>query len=207
MDLNIGFLLQGLILGAVAGIMPGPVMMFILSQVLKKGVLAGIKVQVGATLLDVVRILITFFLFSYLPQNQYLIGSIAFVGGIFLLYMAYGNFTYKPQLENSNSFVAKPLLQGMLGNILNAAAYVFWLTVGGPIILSAQSAGLVSVLIFAVSFLVSIFGINLVVILLAGRVKVYLSSKYFVYTIKGLGLILVIFAVIFFNQSYHYFAL
>lgn len=203
--MNLSYLLQGLALGFAAGILPGPVMMFAISQVIKKGAWAGVKVQFGATAMDIIRIIVTIFLFSYLPQNKLLIGSIAFVGGLFLLYMAYGNFIFKPEFDVSEAIVTKPVLQGMLGNILNAAAYVFWLTVGGPIILAANISGSRwAVLLFAIGFLVTITGIGTAVALLADRAKHYLSSKYYVYTIRALGLVLIVFATLFFKQAYHY---
>lgn len=203
MELN--YLLQGIALGAAAGLLPGPVMMFSLAQVIKSSVWSGFKVQLGATFMDIVRILITFFLFSLLPQNETLIGVISFVGGLFLLYMAYGNFTYKPQLQLEKQVVTNPLAQGMLGNILNSSAYIFWLTVGGPIIIQASRNGAnFGGISFALGFLISITAIGGIIALLAGRIKVYLASKYYTYVIRGLGLVIVFFALLFFKQAYLY---
>ncbi len=206
MEIFIGYLSQGLLLGAAAGILPGPVMMFSIAQVLKNDTWSGFKVQLGATLMDIVRILIVFSLFSFLPQNQYLIGSISFLGGVFLLYMASSNFNYQPKLDNSSSKISNPIYEGMMGNILNSAAYVFWLTVGGPIILTANQTGLyLSGFMFALGFLISITFIGGLVAFFAGSVRQYLASHYYIYIIRVLGVVIIFFAALSFNQAYQYF--
>lgn len=200
----IEYLVQGLVLGSAAGILPGPVMMFSLSQVLKNSTWSGFKVQLGATLIDIVRIIITIFLFSYLPHDKLLVGIISFVGGLFLLYMAWNNFRYQPNFEVPDKIASNPLAQGALGNILNTSAYIFWLTVGGPIMLAANNSGASwgGVILFALGFLIAITVLGAVIAILAGRIKRYLSSIYYTYTIRALGLVLIIFAVLFFKQAY-----
>jgi threonine/homoserine/homoserine lactone efflux protein len=205
MDTNLSYLLQGLAFGLLAGILPGPVMMFAIGQVIKKGAFEGIKVQLGATMLDVVKIILAFALFSVLPVSDTLLGIIAIMGSIFLLYMAYGNFTYQPQLEIPRGITSLPLTQGILGNILNAASYVFWFTVGGPLMIAAQKAGNnVTVIFFVLGFLLSITAIGIAVAFLASRIKYYLSSAYYIYAIKALGIVLVIFSLLFLKQAINY---
>lgn len=194
---------QGFILGAIAGALPGPVTMFILAQVIKSGSWAGLKVQLGATGMDVVRISLVFLLFGYITYNSKLAGIIAALGGLYLLYMSYGNFVYKTGLSESRSSISNPYLQGVVGNISNASAYIFWFTVGGPIILqSARSGNKIGSMFFALGFLLAITIIGALIAILAGRIKTFLSTKSYLYIIKFLGLVLVMFAFLFFRQSY-----
>lgn len=194
---------QGILLGITAGVLPGPVMMFSLAQVIKVSAWSGFKVQLGATMMDIVRILIVFLLFSYFPFSDAFAGAIALLGAIFLLYMAYGNFTYQPKTEDSSVEIGNPIWQGIIGNISNASAYIFWFTVGGPIILKSNAAGSYDgSILFALGFLLAITAIGGLIAGLAGKVKEYLASKYYLYFIKFLGVVLIVFALLFFNQAY-----
>ncbi len=204
MDINT-LLVQGLTLGLAANILPGPMMIFSLSQIIKRGTLSEMIIQFGATAINIVRIALAFMLFSVLPQNEILFGLLSLFGAIFLLYMAYGNFTYKSDIQVPATVTDNPFLQGVLGNILNAAAYIFWLTVGGPIILSAGS--IANGLSFALGFLISITLCGIIIALVAGRIKVYLASNYYVYVIRLLGIVLIIFAVLFFKQALSHFSI
>ncbi|MEZ4180350.1 MAG: LysE family transporter [Candidatus Doudnabacteria bacterium] len=206
MNLHFNYLLEGLVLGFIAGALPGPVMMFIFSQVFKNGFWSGVKVQLGATILDIVRIFLILILFASLPRNDLLIGLIAFLGSIFLGYMAYSNFVFKSELNDKVELIKDPWIQGILGGLLNPYPYVFWLTVGGSTFLLARETGTVlSPVVFVAAFLIAILAVSVVISFLADKAKDFMSSKYYLYFVRLLGLALLYFAIVYLVDSIKYF--
>lgn len=203
--MNTSYLIQGLALGIAAGLLPGPVMVIMIAQVLREGRMAAVKISLGASLMDIIRIVVVFLLLSALPKNPVIVGSIAIAGAIFLLYMAYSSFNYKIDLTERPS-EGNSLLLGMLSNLLNSSTYLFWITVGGPIMLTAQVKGLVQeTFLFAASFSIAVFVINLTIGLLAAKIKVYMKSVYYIYVLRLLAIVLVFFALLFLRQAYQSF--
>jgi threonine/homoserine/homoserine lactone efflux protein len=78
---------------------------------------------------------------------------------------------------------------------------MFWLTVGGPIIIRAKQINIITLISFLCGFYGLLFGSKILIAILVGRSKSFLNDKIYLYTIKFLGGILWIFAIILFYDG------
>ena len=127
---DITFLLVGLALGVIGAIKPGPLLTLIISETLKYNVKEGIKVAVAPLLTDIPIILFVFLILNKLAKSNLVIGTIAIVGSLYLLYLAYQNIFFKEvkleKITKSNS-----IKKGVITNFLNPYPYIFWIFIGG----------------------------------------------------------------------------
>jgi threonine/homoserine/homoserine lactone efflux protein len=123
------------------------------------------------------------------------LGGISMAGGLFILYLGYCSLKSKGvQIE-----VIQPgfgsLRKGVMTNALNPHPYVFYMTVGGPILLRALDQGTVSAVVFFGSFLFFLVGSKVLLALLTERSRLFLKGPVYLWIMRGLGVCLIIFSV------------
>ena len=189
----IEYLTKGTLLGLAAGFAPGPLLVLVVSETLRHSVKEGIKVSVAPFLTDVPILLISLFILVKLSTVNALLGCIALAGGLFILHMGLGGLKFKgvetPVAESGS------LKKGIMTNALNPHPYVFYMTVGGPILLRAMNQGQVSAIAFFSSFLFFLVGSKVVLALVTGRSRSFLKGPVYLWIMRGLGACLVIFSL------------
>ncbi len=140
-------LLQAIVLGLGAGITPGPLLGLIINETLRGGWRAGVLVAIAPIIADTAIIGLTFTLFLQLPT--FIFPVLGIVGGCYVLFLGWETLqtpgevsvAAAEQAENAGNAWSS-LRKGLIVNMLNPHPYLFWLTVGGPLIsrLSQQSA-------------------------------------------------------------------
>ncbi|MDJ0762821.1 MAG: LysE family transporter [Myxococcota bacterium] len=140
--------------------MPGPFQAYLLSQSLRWGWRLTLPVALAPLVSDGPIICLVLLVLSLLSKQT--LGIIQIAGGVFILYLAYDG-TYRSTREvaseqpvgaaSARSSV-KGGLKGAAMNALNPAPYIFWSTVGGPILLTGwrESPGI------GIAFLVGFYG-------------------------------------------------
>ena len=127
-------LIVGLLLGAPAGFSPGPMLILIISETLRHGVRAGAKVAFIPLITDIPLLIFSGFFFSKLSNFSTLIGSISLIGSVFLFYLGIKSFLIASS-EIQNYSTRKLLLKELIiANFLNPNPYLFWFSVGSPLI-------------------------------------------------------------------------
>jgi threonine/homoserine/homoserine lactone efflux protein len=129
------FLLRGLPLGLTAAVMPGPYQLFIFSEAAKKGWRKTILLSIVPLLSDGPIILSLFFLLRQTPD--WFLTLLKILGGLFILYLAYGAYKSSNQMLELNQQATQHygLLKGIAMNFLNPNPWIFWSVVGIPILL------------------------------------------------------------------------
>ena len=127
---------MGLGLGLGAGITPGPLLGLVINETLHGGWRAGVLVASAPLITDLAIIGGAFFLLVGLPPLIYPILSIG--GGFYVLFLGWETLRTTtgatgPAVEGINKAFPS-LWKGMTVNLLNPHPYLFWLTVGGPLI-------------------------------------------------------------------------
>lgn len=133
----------GLVYGLSAGFSPGPLLMLVIAQTLQHGVKEGVKVAAAPVLTDLPIIIVSLAVLSRLADFKPVLGLISLAGGIFVAYMAWGNFRTSVPETTANPAAPKSLLRGVAANALNPHPYLFWLTVGGPTMIGGRREGIV----------------------------------------------------------------
>jgi threonine/homoserine/homoserine lactone efflux protein len=129
---------QGLLLGGTAASQPGPFQAYLLAQTLSRGwrrtLLAALAplISDGPILALVILILV--------QTPSWFLALLQIVGGFFLLYLARGS--YRTFQVSQTDSVLPPiglrqmsLFQAVLVNALSPGPYIFWATIGGPILI------------------------------------------------------------------------
>ncbi|MFQ6093310.1 MAG: LysE family translocator [bacterium] len=193
----ITFLLSGVVLGLSAGLAPGPLLTLVVSETFRHGTKEGIKVSMAPLLTDLPIVLFTLFILSPLSNIQPVLGAIFLLGSAFLVYLGYESISFKGVDLDLEHAKPQSLKKGVVANFLNPHPYMFWLSIGAPMVLKALSIGVSSAVLFISGFYTLLIGSKLSVALVIGKSRSFLKTKTYVYTIKALGIILLVFAALF----------
>jgi threonine/homoserine/homoserine lactone efflux protein len=195
------YLTMGIMLGLYAGCSPGPLLALVISETLRHDVASGMKVAVAPMLTDLPIILLSVFVLSEFSGFHRVLGGISMMGAGFLLYLAYGCLRTKGlELEIRRQRTGS-LTRGILVNALSPHPYLFWFSVGAPIILRAMNQGLGALLSFVGGFYVLIVGSKIALACLVGRFKSFLSSGAYRIIMRFLGVMLIVLAAAFFREG------
>lgn len=190
----LGILLAGASLGLAAGFSPGPLFAMVISQTVKYGRGEGIKVALSPLVTDLPVIAVSLFLVAGVSASKPLLGLISLAGGVFLFYLAYENLTARNIAVTATETAPRSLVKGAMVNALSPHPYLFWITVGGPLILGAYSESLARAAGFVASFYACLIGAKVVLAVVASGTRGFLQGRAYVYLLRALGVLLLFFA-------------
>ena len=84
------FLSFGAVLGISSGLSPGPLLALVISETLRHGVKAGVKVALAPIITDLPIIILTLLVLSKLSGFPEILGAISLAGGIFICTLGFG---------------------------------------------------------------------------------------------------------------------
>lgn len=197
------YLSAGIILGLSSGFSPGPFMTFVVSHTLAHGVREGVKVSLTPLITDFPIIISSLiFLEQVANMNYFLMGSAA--GSIFLFYRAWKSFRTGDVYIATCSKAPNSLRTGVLVNLLNPNPYLFWFTVGSPMLLKGYGQSTACAASFLGAFYVCLLGAKCGIALMVGRSRHLFKGKAYLYTMRLLGVFLLVFAAMLFHSALCY---
>ena len=199
-----GIFTTGIVFGLSAGLTPGPLMTLVITETLKRGVAAGVRIAVAPLITDPLIILGSIVLLATFAHAMAFIGVVALLGGLFIAWMAYQNITFTGVDARTAPPQISQLRTGIIANLLNPNPYLFWLTVGGPLILKTSRHGLISAALFLTLFYGCLVGSKILVAVAVGRSRQFLQSRVYIWIIRFLGILLGIFAWFFLKEGLRY---
>jgi threonine/homoserine/homoserine lactone efflux protein len=194
-------LTAGILLGLSAGLTPGPMLTLVISQTLRHNVREGMKVALSPLLTDLPIIVLTLWALSRLASFQRIMGLLSMVGGLYVAYLAWECFQNREIGAVGIDEKPHSLRKGVLLNLLNPAPYLFWATVGGPLIVQPQAGRIAAAALFLVSFYALLVGSKMTLAWLTGRTRRFLSSRGYTWLMRLMGLLLVGFALLLFKKA------
>lgn len=191
------FLFLGVFLGLAAGTSPGPLLAVTISETLQHGKWEGIKVAISPLITDLPIILSILYILSHLTDYSSIIGIIAFFGASYLIYSGVESLRIKP--ENIELKIEKKdaLKKGIIVNFGNPHPYIFWISIGGPIIFRSLNTHVSATVLFILGFYVFLIGSKVVITLIVEKSKSFINSKYYVSIIRFLGIAQILFGLTF----------
>jgi len=195
------YLSAGFVLGLSSALSPGPLMTLLISETLSRGRRAGVQVAIVPLLTDLPIILLSLAVLAHLEPVRSALGVVSLVGAGTLAWLAYQNLRARIPAESASLPGSGPLRRGLLVNILNPNAYLFWFTVGGPLVLGAWARGGWPTAAFFTSFYLLLVGFNLALVLAAARGRSFLAGRWTPWVLRALGVALLGFAVLFARQG------
>lgn len=193
----IEYLAMGAFLGLAAGTSPGPLLAVTISETLKHGKWEGIKVAVSPLITDLPIILAVLFVLSHLTSSDLFIGIIAFFGASYLIYSGVESLKIKKNSVEFNVEKKDALKKGVIVNFGNPHPYVFWLSIGGPIIFKSLSIHIWATILFIAGFYLLLVGSKVVVALIVEKSKYFINSKYYFSIVRALGIAQIFFGLTF----------
>lgn len=192
---------KGTVLGLAAGFSPGPLTVLVISETLRHGLRAGMKVSLAPILTDLPIIALAVLLLDRLSSHPAAFGVIALLGGGFLLHLGVDSLRPPHVAIQAEQPAPRSLVRGVAANFLNPNPYVFWIGVGTPILLSAFDRSWTHAAAFAVAFFFFIVGSKLLLARLVDGSRAFLSGSVYRWILRILGLLLIIYALMFFKDG------
>jgi threonine/homoserine/homoserine lactone efflux protein len=194
-------LTAGVLLGLSAGLTPGPMLTLVISQTLRHNVGEGMKVALSPLFSDLPIIVLSLWALSRLADFHRIMGILSFLGGLYVVYLAWECFQTEELGATTVEASPRSLRKGVVLNLLNPAPYLFWATVGGPLIVQRQEARLAAAALFLLTFYTFLVGSKVVLAWLTGQTRRLLSSRGYVGLMRFMGLLLVGFALLLFKRG------
>ena len=170
--------LLGLSLGLGAGVAPGPLLALVIRSTLQDGVAAGVRVAFSPLVTDVPIILVAVLLAASLPEAA--LGVLGIAGGAFVVWLGIEALRDEPAAAEAAAGAAVPqrsLLRGAVTNALSPHPWLFWVTVGAPIL---AQGGVADAVLFLCAFYLLLIGskVLIAVTLGAGRERLARGRGY-----------------------------
>jgi threonine/homoserine/homoserine lactone efflux protein len=198
------YLIAGIILGFVSGISPGPLLILVITETIKRNLKEGVKMAFVPLASDLPIVLFSVFVVSKISGSDLILAIISFLGAAFLLYLASENIRTQRIVVDSNKKKWSGFTKGILVNLLSPHPYLFWLLVGAPYVVKGnRESGLFAVL-FILGFYVFIIGTKIIISVLTEKSKKIIADNWYIRIVKMLGIILIAFAIILIIDGFKY---
>jgi threonine/homoserine/homoserine lactone efflux protein len=133
---------------------------------------------------------------STLAEHDVVIGLISIFGACYLVYIGLENFRTKTSKFEVAIVRKEGFKRAIITNLLNPHTYLFWLSVGSPIILETLKTDASTTVLFLLGFYTFLIGSMTFVALVVDRSKSFVKSKYYSYVVRVLGIVLIFFALV-----------
>lgn len=141
---------------------PGPLLVFNISESVRRGFVAGPLVSLGHALLELAVVVALALGVSKFLNNDAVFAVVGFLGGLFLLWMGFSMMWKRKSYLQLNTSVEKkgpkrgnPVLGGVLVSLSNPFWTIWWLTIGLGYLLWAKDLGVWGVAAFYVGHILS----------------------------------------------------
>jgi threonine/homoserine/homoserine lactone efflux protein len=197
-------LVSGLVLGLSAGLSPGPILTLVIFQTLRHGIAEGVKVSLAPLVTDIPIIMLSLLVLSRLSNLKPVLGMIAICGGIYLFYLGYESLRFKGVELSGEIADPQSLKKGVIANFLNPNPYLFWISIGGPLVIKAGTPNIMGGLAFMIPFYTLLVGSKCAIAMFTGRSRGFLKSGHYIISMRLLGIILFLFGIIFLKDGITY---
>ncbi len=189
------FLLAGVSLGAAAGISPGPLLALLVSQTLRHGLREGVKVSFAPVLSDAPVVVLCIVLLRGVAGPGPAAAWISIAGGCFVAYLGYDCLRATAMSAGPVSAAPRSLAKAVAVNFVNPHVWIFWATVGAPMLLNGWRRSGGSAFAFLAGFYLCLIGSKLLVAVLVNRSRTVLTGPGYRWVIRVMGALLVAVAV------------
>ena len=198
------------ILGAAAafglsgGLSPGPLLALVAAEALARGRRAGIAVAAAPLLTDGPIIAAAVFLFGRIENSGPALGIVSMAGGCLLAAWGTAGLRVRGQkIEEAAPDVRVwgSLAKGVAANLLNPSPYLFWLTVGAPLLVRAADGGRGFAALFLGIFYLGLVGSKVALAALVARSRSVLRGRGYLWANRVMASVLLVFAAIFIRDG------
>jgi threonine/homoserine/homoserine lactone efflux protein len=193
--------MAGVVFGLTAGFAPGPLMTLVVTQTLRHNARQGALAAGAPLLTDAPIVLVSLFVANQVLAVEPLLGVVAGAGGLYVLYLAYETARSAPVASDSSALQPRSIRKAVMVNALNPHPYLFWVTVGAPLVIRAHDDSPPAAWGFIVSFYLFLIGSKLLIAGMIGKFRLFLAGRAYVAMMRVLGIVLAGFAVALFRDA------
>jgi threonine/homoserine/homoserine lactone efflux protein len=194
-------LLSGLFMGLAAGISPGPLLALVIGETIRHDRRMGIRVAIAPLMTDVPIVLLSVFLLSRVAGYRNVLGAISLAGAAFLGYLAWESLTSRGLEAGNPAPQPRSFRKGLVTNVLSPHPYLFWLTVGAPVVIRAGESSLTAALLYILGFYLLLVGSKVAVAFVVDRTKAWIQGRAYLWFVRALGAVLAVFAILFLRDG------
>lgn len=198
-------LISGLFFGFSSGISPGPLSALTISRTIQGGVREGAQVALSPLVTDLPIIVGALYLVQRITEQSAILGLISVTGGMFLFYLAYQSFMYRPNPASPSNDRGHSLIQGITTNFLNPYPYIFWITIGAPYAHRLIERRDLSSVSFFIAFYSAMLACKMTIVFLTHRGKQFLTGNGYVLCMRLIAACLLWFGALFVREGLHHF--
>lgn len=177
------YFLEGIALGFGSGVAPGPMFALVLSAALRGGFRSGAAVAMAPLITDIPIVILCLTVVSQLSDD--VVRLLTLAGALVLLWYAFealrdARTTSLADLRGNAERVpsaGRSLQQGIIANFVNPSPWLFWISVGGPLVTHAWTASPVNAVAFIVPFYVLLVGSKVALAGAVGAGRGHLSDR------------------------------
>jgi len=185
---------SGLLFGLSAGLSPGPLLTLVIGETLRHDARAGLMVAVSPLFTDLPIILLSLLVMARIPDTRSLFAIISLSGGVYIAWLGYESLRFRGADLALPDRSSHSLRKGIIANFLNPHPYLFWMTVGGPLLIHRSDRGFMGPVLFFSFFYLLLVGSKMGVAAVVGRYRNLMKSIHYVMVIRSLGFVLLLFA-------------
>jgi threonine/homoserine/homoserine lactone efflux protein len=200
------FLFFGVLLGLAAGFSPGPLLALVVSETLQHNIRSGVRVALAPIITDAPIIVGIFLVLKSIEKFSPVLGVISLGGALFVFYLAFDTFLagdYRPEVEKKPP---RSLRKAVLVNALSPHPYLFWASVGGPLLLKAFGIHFSHGLAFLTGFYFFLVGSKVFLAVLTGKSRSFFQGKAYRLTLRSLAILLFVFGFFLFREGLGFFS-
>jgi threonine/homoserine/homoserine lactone efflux protein len=190
--------LAGVALGFASGVSPGPLLALVITTTLSRGLLKGISVAIAPLLTDLPIIVIMLTVVSQVSTS--VVAALSICGAFVVAWFGFKSLksartTNLSELENSPTD-AHPWRQGALVNVLNPAPWLFWSTVGAPLLVVTWRESPSGAVLFLIGFYLLLVGMKVALAVALASARHRINDRGYRAILTGAGAMLIVFAVL-----------
>jgi threonine/homoserine/homoserine lactone efflux protein len=171
----IPYLVLGATYGFAAAVQPGQFQAYLVSEALSNGWRRTLPVAFAPILSDLPIIAVVVLVLTQVPPVM--VHGLQLVGGLFVLYLAWGAFrTYRhdaPAAPATAAPVHQTVVKAALVNLLNPNPYLAWALVLGPFLLRAWREAPSHGIAFVAAFYVAIVAVGAAIVVLVSAAHAF----------------------------------
>ncbi len=198
----LAFLLAGASLGLSAGLSPGPLFALVIAQTMKYGRREGIKAACSPLATDLPIIVAATWLLAAFAAYKQLLGLIALAGALFVAHMAWENARSGPPSAEVDTAAANSVFRGAVVNLLSPHPYLFWLTVGSPLLLTAWQDGPASAAAFLGAFYACLVGAKILLAYVVSKSRPAFTGRGYIIVMRLLAALLLVLAILLVREGW-----
>jgi threonine/homoserine/homoserine lactone efflux protein len=195
----------GLSMGLSAGLSPGPLSALLVASTLRSGLAGGLRVALAPLLTDLPIIALAVLLVDRMPPGA--LRWLGAIGALVVAWMAIDTLrsAWSSSLPDEAGPAADPrreLWRGILVNATNPHPYIFWATVGAPILVRGWRTSPWLALAFLVPFYTLLIGSKVILAWLVNRGAGELSETWYRRILAGSGVLMLVMAGVLIRQAW-----